>query len=188
MAMPIQLYCLGYQDRSDRVRWLLEEMKVTYQDHFLNRKAGDLNTPAYRRLNPMGRVPTLVDGDVVLHESAAICFYLADTYGYGELAPRMEDKALRAEYVKWFTHVSTAEEKASTHAFVKEQSEIFKLALNPILEKHDFILPSGFSAADIMLGAVIPGAHDYLVLGNPAMEAYMKRLMTREAAVRAKVF
>lgn len=203
MAMPIQLYCLGYQDRSDRVRWLLEEMKVTYQDHFLNRKAGDLNTPAYRRLNPMGRVPTLVDGDIVLHESAAICFYLADTYGYGELAPRMEDKALRAEYVKWmvwsvgtlecviarmFTHVSTAEEKASTHAFVKEQSEIFKLALNPILEKHDFILPSGFSAADIMLGAVIPGAHDYLVLGNPAMEAYMKRLMTREAAVRAKVF
>ena len=87
-----------------------------------------------------------------------------------------------------FTHVNTPEETKATHDFVKQQCEIFKLALNPILSKQDYILPSGFSAADIMLGAIIPGAQEFLVDNNPAIAAYMKRLINREAAIRAKVF
>jgi glutathione S-transferase len=203
MTKELQLYCMAYQDRSDRIRWLLEELNVPYQDHFLKKAAGEMDTPAYRKLNPMGRTPTLVDGDLVLFESAAICMYVADQYGYGKLAPKMEDVKNRAEYTKWmiwsvgtlecviarmFTHVSTPEEKATTHAFNKQQAEIFKLALNPILSKQDYILASGFSAADIMLGAIIPGAEEYLVKGNPPLEAYMARLTKREAAIRAKVF
>lgn len=203
MTKPIDLYAQGWQDRSDRVRWLLEEMKVPYTNHWLKKSAGELNTPEYRKLNPLGRVPTIVDGDIVMSESAAVCMYLADRYSYGTLAPKMEDVALRAEYTKWmvfsvgslecviarmFTHVSTPEETAVTHKFVKEQSEIFKLVLNPILEKQDYILSTGFSAADIMLAAVIPGAQDYLVTNNPPIQKYMDRMMAREAAVRAKVF
>lgn len=203
MTKPIDLYAQGWQDRSDRVRWLLEEMKVPYTNHWLKKSAGELNTPEYRKLNPLGRVPTIVDGDIVMSESAAVCMYLADRYSYGTLAPKMEDVALRAEYTKWmvfsvgslecviarmFTHVSTPEETAVTHKFVKEQSEIFKLLLNPILERQDYILSTGFSAADIMLAAVIPGAQDYLVTNNPPIQKYMDRLMARDAAVRAKVF
>jgi glutathione S-transferase len=203
MTKPIDLYAQGWQDRSDRVRWLLEEMKVPYTNHWLKKSAGELNTPEYRKLNPLGRVPTIVDGDIVMSESAAVCMYLADRYSYGTLAPKMEDVALRAEYTKWmvfsvgslecviarmFTHVSTPEETAVTHMFVKEQSEIFKLVLNPILEKQDYILSTGFSAADIMLAAVIPGAQDYLVTNNPPIQKYMDRMMARDAAARAKVF
>lgn len=203
MTKPIDLYAQGWQDRSDRVRWLLEEMKVPYTNHWLKKSAGELNTPEYRKLNPLGRVPTIVDGDIVMSESAAVCMYLADRYSYGTLAPKMEDTALRAEYTKWmvfsvgslecviarmFTHISTPEETAVTHKFVKEQSEIFKLLLNPILERQDYILSTGFSAADIMLAAVIPGAQDYLVTNNPPIQKYMDRLMARDAAVRAKVF
>ncbi|MBY0414592.1 MAG: glutathione S-transferase family protein [Bdellovibrionales bacterium] len=203
MTKPIDLYAQGYQDRSDRVRWLLEEMKTPYTNHFLNKSKGELNTPEYRKLNPMGRVPTIVDGDVVLHESAAVCMYLADRYSYGSLAPKMENIKLRAEYTKWmvfsvgtlecviarmFTHVNTPAEKEVTHKFVKEQCEFFKLVMNPILEKQDYILESGFSAADIMLAAVIPGAQEFLVDGNPPMERYMKRMMERSAAIAAKVF
>jgi glutathione S-transferase len=200
--MTIQLYSMAYQDRSDRVRWLLEEMKVPYQDHFLKKRNGDMDAPEYRKLNPMGRVPTIVDGDIVLSESAAVCMYLADRYSYGTLAPKMEDVKLRAEYTKWmifsvgsleaviarmFTHMNTPAEEAETREYVKKQSEIFKLALLPVLSKQDYILPTGFSAADIMLGAVIPGAHEYLVQGT-VLEAYMDRLMKREAAIKAKVF
>ncbi len=203
MAEPIKIYAMAYQDRSDRVRWLLEEMGVPYENHFLKKADGEMNTPAYRALNPMGRVPTIVDGALTLWESGAICQYLADTYGYGRFAPKMEDKMLRADYLKWmvwsvgtlecviarmFTHVSTPEETATTHAFVKQQSEILTLALTPVLSRQDFILPSGFSAADVMLGAVIPGANDFLVKGNKALENYMERLMNRPAAIRAKVF
>ncbi|MBC7658936.1 MAG: glutathione S-transferase family protein [Chitinophagaceae bacterium] len=203
MSEKLHLYAMAYQDRSDRIRWLLEELKVPYVDHFLEKSAGEMDTPEYRKLNPMGRTPTLVDGDLVLWESAAVCLYLADRYGAGTLAPKFDNVKNRAEYTKWmvwsvgtlecviarmFTHVSTPEEKQATHAFNKQQAEIFKLVLNPILSKQDYILPSGFSAADIMLGAIIPGAEEFLVRGNPPLEAYMARLMKREAAIRAKVF
>lgn len=203
MKKPIDLYAMGWQDRSDRVRWLLEEMNIPYTNHFLKKSAGEMNTAEYRKLNPMGRVPTIVDGDIVLSESAAVCMYLADRYSYGTLAPKMEDTALRAEYTKWmvfsvgsleaviarmFTHVNDPEETKITHDYVREQSEFFKLALNPILEKQDYILASGFSAADIMLAAVIPGAQDFLVTNNPPVQKYMDRMMAREAAIKARVF
>lgn len=203
MSQPIDLYCMGWQDRSDRVRWLLEEMQVPYTNHFLNKAAGEMNTPEYRKLNPMGRVPTIVDGDLVLSESAAVCMYLADKYSYGKLAPKIENVKERAEYTKWmifsvgtlecfiarmFTHMSNPQEIEETTKYVAEQSEIVKLVLNPILSKQDYILSSGFSAADIMLAAVIPGAHDYLVKNNPPIQNYMDRLTKRDAAVKAKVF
>lgn len=203
MTKPIDLYAQGWQDRSDRVRWLLEEMKVPYTNHFLKKSAGELNTPEYRKLNPLGRVPTIVDGEIIMSESAAVCMYLADKYSYGKLAPKMEDEKLRAEYTKWmifsvgtlecviarmFTHRNDPTETAVTEAFVKEQCEILKLVLNPVLEVQDYILPTGFSAADIMLAAVIPGAQEYLVDPNPAIKRYMDRMMAREAAIRAKVF
>ena len=201
--LPIDLYAQGWQDRSDRVRWLLEEMQVPYTNHFLDKAAGELNTPQYRRLNPLGRVPTIVDGDIVMSESAAVCMYLADRYSYGILAPKMEDINLRAQYTKWmifsvgtlecviarmFTHVNTPEETKVTHQYVSEQCEILKMLLNPILEKQEYILSSGFSAADIMLAAVLPGAQDYLITNNPPILNYMKRLVARQAAINAKVF
>ena len=201
--MTIKLYAMAYQDRSDRVRWLLEEMKVPYENIFLNKEKGEIDSPDYRALNPQGRVPTVVDGDLVLFESAAICISLADKYSHGTLAPKLEEIKLRAEYTKWmvystaslecviarmFTHVNTPTETEVTHHYVKTQCEVFKNLLNPILSKQDYILSSGFSTADIMLGAVIPGAHEYLVKNNPPLESYMNRLMKREAAIRAKVF
>jgi len=203
MTKPIDLYSMAYQDRSDRVRWLLEEMNVPYTNHFLNKSKGEMNTPSYRAINVMGRVPTIVDGDITLHESAAICMYLADRYALGKLSPHYENVAIRAEYTKWmiwstaslecviarmFTHVNTPEETAVTHAYVKEQCEILKLALLPVLSKQDYILSTGFSAADIMLAAVIPGAQEFLVNPNPEISRYMERLMNRPSAIRAKVF
>lgn len=201
--MSIDLYCMALQDRSDRVRWLLEEMNISYTNHFLNKEKGELDTANYRKLNPMGRVPTIVDNGLILHESAAICMYLADKYSYGKLSPKIENQELRADYTRWmifsvaslecviarmFTHVSTPEEIKITHEYVAKQCESFKLLLNPILSKQEYILPTGFSAADIMLAAVIPGANEYLVNGNPPIEAYMSRLMNRPSAIAAKVF
>lgn len=201
--MPIDLYCMALQDRSDRVRWLLEELGVPYKDHFLNRKNGDLQNPSYLQLNPMGRVPTIKDQEVVLFESAAICIYLADKYQtIQKLAPAI-DNPERAEYLQWmiwstasleaviarmFTHVRTADEKKATHEDVRFHSPFLAKALIPILSKQDYILKSGFSAADIMLAAVLPGAWDYIVEPYPEIKRYMERLMKRPAAIKVKVF
>lgn len=198
----IDIFCMANQDRSDRVRWLIEELQLPYKDHYLNRKAGDMNTAQYRKLNPMGRVPTIIDGDTVLFESGAICLYLADKHIDKGLAPHWNspERGLYLQWMVWsvaslecvvarmFTHVATEAEKVETHRFVKEQCEILKLALLPVLEKQDYILPSGFSAADIMLAAVIPGAWDYLVEPHPPIKRYMERLMNRPAAIKTKVF
>ena len=200
---PIDLYSMAYQDRSDRVRWLLEEMNVPYTNHFLKKNQGEMNTPEYRKLNPMGRVPTIIDNGLVLHESAAICMYLADKYSLGKLAPHYQDEKLRAEYTKWmvfsvgslecviarmFTHMNTPEEEKVTRQYVSEQCQIMSQVIVPVLSQQEFILSSGFSAADIMLGAVIPGANDYLMKPYPVIKQYMERLMSRESAIRAKVF
>ncbi len=200
---PIDIYCMANQDRSDRVRWLLEELQVPYNDHYLSKKKGDLNTEAYRKINPMGRVPTIIDNEQIIFESGAICLYLADKYRQiKSLCPPIDSKE-RPEYLQWmvwsvaslecviarmYTHVATESQKQETHQFTQQQCEIFKLVLNPIFEKRETILASGFSAADIMLAAVIPGAWDYLVEPNPAIKNYMTKMMSRPAAIKTKVF
>ncbi len=199
----IKLYSKGYQDRSDRVRWLLEEMNVPFTDIFLKKDKDGLDSPEYRKLNPSGRVPTIVDGDIVMHESAAICLYLTDKYGKGALAPIDSDAINRAEYLQWMVHsvgtleavvarmfliFESDEDKRMNNKFVQEQCEILKLLYNPILEKRNTFLASGFSTVDIIMAAIIPGAHDYLVKNNPPMEQFMKKMMERPAAIKAKVF
>ncbi len=199
----IQIYCMAHQDRSDRVRWLLEELEVPYQDHFLNRTNGQLKTESYLKLNPMGRVPTVVDGDTVIFESGGICLYLADKYQSKGLAPSL-DSLERADYLQWMVfsvaslecvvaRMFTFQDKTPTEIEsikleVEAQCKIMKVALNKVLEKQPYLLKSGFSAADIMMAAVIPGAADYLMEPGSAIEKYMKNLMARPAAVKAQVF
>ncbi len=201
---PIKIYCMAYQDRSDRVRWLMEELGVPYQDHFLNKAKGDMNTPEYRKLNPLGRVPTIVDGNTVVYESGAVCLYLTDKYTQNKrLAPTL-DSAERAEYLQWmvfsvasleavvakmfYLSDKTEAQKNDIVNYVKEQCAILKLALNSVLSRRDFLLESGFSAADIMMAAVIPGARDFLMEPGSPIARYMERMMQRPAAVKVKVF
>jgi glutathione S-transferase len=203
MQKPIQIYCMALQDRSDRVRWLLEELNIPYENHFLNRSKGELNTAEYRKLNPMGRVPTIIDNETVLFESVGIGIYLADKFGLGQLAPKM-DSIERGEYLQWmvfsvaslecvvakmFTLDGKSEaEKNEILKYVKDQCEILKKPLEATLSKQEYLLKSGFSAADIMMAAVIPGARDYLMTPGSAIEKYMKKMMDRPAAKKVEVF
>src|ERR1700760_5077770 len=70
--------------------WMLEELGVPFSVRTVDIRKGDQKTPDYLKLNPAGKVPTLTDGKVVVSENPAIAIYLADRYGYGTLAPRIE--------------------------------------------------------------------------------------------------
>ena len=61
--------------RSSVAMWMLEEVGEPYEVEQLNLRAGDQLKPEYLAINPMGKVPTLVDGDVVITESAAIAIH-----------------------------------------------------------------------------------------------------------------
>lgn len=79
---------------------LLEELGVPFEKILVDTAQGAHRTDAYKKLNPNGTVPVLVDGDLVLYESAAICLHLCDTHSAGGLAPA-PGTAERAHFYKW---------------------------------------------------------------------------------------
>jgi len=85
--------------------WMLEELGVPFKVRTVDIRKGEQKEPAYLKLNPAGKVPTLTDGAVVVSETPAIAIYLADRYGYGGLAPKIND-ADRGAYLKWMVYSS----------------------------------------------------------------------------------
>jgi len=81
--------------RAGRCVWALEEIGLDYEQIPIHFNDGGARRPEYLAVNPNGRIPTLIDGDLVLYESLAINHYLADRYD-GGLKPRTPDAAARA--------------------------------------------------------------------------------------------
>ncbi|MBO0661612.1 glutathione S-transferase N-terminal domain-containing protein [Jiella sp. MQZ9-1] len=89
-----------------KVLWCAEELGLSYERIDAGGAFGVVETPAYRALNPNGRVPTLEDGDLVLWESNAIVRYLANRYGKLPFTPT--DPARLAAADKWMDWASTS--------------------------------------------------------------------------------
>ena len=79
---------------------LLEELGAAFELRHVDRAANAHKSPEYLRPNPNGLIPVLVDGDMVLYETAAICLHLADTHPAAGLAPALGTPA-RAQFYKW---------------------------------------------------------------------------------------
>ena len=83
--------------RAVRIFWMLEEAGIEYDKELVDIRAPERNDPAeFLAASPMGKVPALVDGDVAMAESAAICLYVADRYAMGTLAPALDDSQREA--------------------------------------------------------------------------------------------
>lgn len=78
---------------------LLEEMGEKFELLLVDRDAGAHRAGEYLKLNPNGQIPVLVDGDLVLYETAAICLHLAETHPHAALVPLAP--AERAHFHKW---------------------------------------------------------------------------------------
>lgn len=186
-----------------RPRWALEE---TGQEHELVRltlSPKDLKTPEYKQIHPLGQVPALVDGDLVLIESAAICMYVAERSPGRELLPPEQPKT-RALYHQWILYamdtispivhtvylrwyMAKPEDKA--HVATEADHEAVQRVLAPVqkaLEKGPFLLGERFTTADIVLGGVLQWAEaGGLLAGCPKVRAYHERLRARPAYQRA---
>ena len=73
-------------------RWMLEEVGQPYRTELLD-YASTMKAPEYLAINPMGKVPTLRHGDIVITECAAICAYLAEAFPEAGLAPTADERA-----------------------------------------------------------------------------------------------
>ena len=115
MPMALTLYHHPFS-RAAGLVWPLEELGCEYALEFVDLMAGAQKLPAFKRINPMGKLPALVDGEVVITESAAIAMYLGDRYGLGTLAPALDDPA-RGTYLRWCLYpASVIEPGCMAHA------------------------------------------------------------------------
>ena len=100
----MQLYEFG-PTRSLRPRWVLQELGVPFEAVNVNLTKGEHRAPAFLELNPSGKVPVLVDGDLILTESVAISLYLAEKYPHKRLIP--EDPSEKADVYRWLLFAAT---------------------------------------------------------------------------------
>ena len=180
------------------VRWMLEELGQPYRTEVLD-YATTLKGPAYLAINPMGKIPAITHGDAVVTEAAAICAYLADAFPAAGLSPPLGD-ARRAPHLRWlFFAAGPVESVVITKALGVEVTPEQKRmagwgdaadtmnALEGAVKGREFIAGDRFSAADVYVGAQLGWGMQFGSIDKrPAFEAYVERLQSRPASVRAR--
>lgn len=185
--------------RSTGVLTLLEELGAPYALEVLDQEKGEHLAPAYRAINPMGKVPALRDAaGAIVTEQVAIFLHLADLFPAAGLAPAIGD-ALRGPYLRWLVFYAACFEPAVVdHALGREPG---RRAMSPYgdydtvietvttaLAKGPYLLGERFSAADILWGVALSWTTAFKVVPErPEIMDYVRRIAARPAAVRARM-
>jgi len=186
------------QSRGRIVRWMLEEIGQPYRTELLE-YGTTMKGPAYLAINPMGKVPAIRHGDMVVTEAAAICAYLADAFPEARLAPPPGDR-LRGPYYRWLFYGAGPLEAAWTNkamGFVvppeRERMagygrfETVVDVLEQAVSRSEYVVGDSFTAADVYIGSGIGfGMQFGMIEKRPAFEQYCQRLSARPAALRVK--
>ena len=179
-------------------RWMLEEVGVPYEVRVLE-YGTTMKAPEYLAINPMGKVPAIRNGAMVVTEGAAICAYLADAFPQAGLAPAVNDPA-RGDYYRWlFFAAGPLEQAASNKAMGLSHPPERNVSmgfgsyddvmhtLDGKLKTSEFVAGGRFSAADVYLGShIMWGTQFGTVEKRPSFLAYLDRLKDRPAHRRAE--
>jgi len=188
---------------------LLHEIGEPFELQFVDRTQNAHKSAAYLKLNPNGLMPVLVDGDLVLYETAAICLHLADTHPQARLAPALGTPE-RAHFYKWLVWLTNTLQATLIHYFYPERcvepgnadgaaqvKAQMQARIGGLLEQIDtqlascpggWLLGQHYSAVDpyaLMLcrwtrGFSTRPARDYAQIGP-----YLQRVLARPAVQRA---
>jgi glutathione S-transferase len=183
--------------RDTRVRWALEEVGQPYEVRLVTFKA--MKEPAHLALHPFGQIPTYEEGDLVLFETGAIVFHIAERHA--GLLPR--DANARARAIMWmFAALNTLELPILDFAYgkftegkkpwyedrlpmVKDRIRDRLTPLSNRLGDADW-LDGAFSAGDLMMVHVLQRLKPSGLLGEfPTLAAYVARGEARPAYQRA---
>ncbi len=183
--------------RSSGVLTLLEELGAPYELRILNMKAGEQRLPGFLAVNPLGKVPTILDGETVVTEQVAIYLHLADRFPQAGLAPSIDDPK-RGAYLRWLVYYAACFEPALMDRSMKREPAPsmqstygdFDAMLGVIeaqLARSPYLLGDTVSAADILWGTALGWTMAFgLVPQRPVLVEYAARMNARPAAKRVE--
>jgi glutathione S-transferase len=185
--------------RSIRARWMLQELGVDFEAITVNLQTGEHRSPAFLKINPAGKLPVLVDDDLVLTESVAIVLYLAEKYPHKGFLPI--DIKQRSQVYRWLLFAATELEQplwriARHTALYPEPLRLtaeVSLArqdftdMVAVLEEHmqesKFIVGNTVTVADFVCAYTLDWANEVGLLdGCPQLLRYMERMYARPNA------
>jgi glutathione S-transferase len=192
--MSITLYHHPFS-RASGVLWMLEEVGVPYELQFVDIRAGAQKSDALLAKNPMGKLPVLTDGDLVVTESAAIGLYLADRYALGRLAPQPDDPA-RGTYLRWSLFAPSVIEPGTMAKMANWDCKPSQVgwgtyeamvgAMVSAIADRQFVLGDQFSMADVIFGGTVRFMLRFdMVEKRKELTDYAARLGERPALQRA---
>ncbi|KAK9805584.1 hypothetical protein WJX72_006460 [[Myrmecia] bisecta] len=168
------------KSRGKIVEWYLQELDLDYEPVHVDLAKKEHKSPAFLQINPLGKLPALVDGDFKLYESGALLLYLADKYGGSNTS---ESRAVAAQWTLFAN--STMGNAIFIEAFRDKQMPAVMDALNTQLADHPYLLGSTFTVADVAVGGYllyIPLFFPQMELSPwPAVMQYIHKLQERPA-------
>ena len=170
----------GERSRSQVVAWYLEELSISYQYKKLDLRAGENNQPEYLAINPMGKVPALVDGEFSIWESGARLWYLGNKY-----EDISSDLTIQSETMQWILFANST---LGNGLFLEDrrEEEMPRLLtpLNEILQNNSYLMGEEFTVADVAVSFYLYAAKAMLNLEwqeYPFVTEYLERIAQREA-------
>ncbi|MEM8604723.1 MAG: glutathione S-transferase family protein [Cyanobacteria bacterium P01_H01_bin.121] len=170
----------GARSRASIVQWYLEELGIPYEFMMLDMQAGEHKQPEFLALNPMGKVPAIVDGDFTLWESGAILLYIAEKYG--QLPNTPEARAAQNQWLL-FANATLGPDVVGESTREKAMPQLLG-PLNELLAKQPYITGAELSVADIGVGALLaylPMMFKIEFTDYPAIAQYVQKLAERPA-------
>jgi glutathione S-transferase len=198
MEAVMKLYEFG-PTRSIRARWVLQELGVEFESVTINMLEGENRSPEFLTLNPAGKLPVLVDGDLILTESVAIVLYLAEKYRDKQLIPAT--LAGRAQLNRWLLFTTTELEQPlwrmarHTNLYPKEKRIPEEIAvarddflqMASVIDQHlrdrQFVVGHSVTVGDFVLAYTLDWAKEVNLLERlPRLESYMEDMYARPHA------
>ncbi|MDO6762883.1 glutathione S-transferase family protein [Agarivorans sp. 1_MG-2023] len=185
------------RSRSLRVSWMLEELGLEWNYHYINFQNAEHRSEEYLSLNPCGKVPALKDGELVFNESAAICLYLAEKYGPQFLpTPGSDQSALHHRWVSFtICELEQALWSMGKHRFaLPEEHRLPEMQETATWEfdkaaaiaelwvpEEGYLCGEQFTVADVLLCHTLNWAMSFQQQLPPKLMAYRKRTSQRSA-------
>lgn len=176
--------------------WALEEIGRPYELRFVDFAQNEQKSAALVAKNPMGKLPVLEDGEIVISEAAAIGLYLADRYSLGTLAPKLDD-AKRGRYLRaCLVGPSVIEPAAMANAMkwdYRPSNAGFGTfaammdTVHEIIGNGPFVLGDTFSMADVLFGGTVRYMTRFKMMeASAVISGYLDRIDARPAYKRAE--